>query len=161
MIDRKVLPTVYFDAQYLAPRMRQADVDEVYAMSGVSPLEALEQSVAASPDPRTGFMEGQIACMFGVAEHPMTALNSVGIPWLLTSDLISDHSLAFLRGSCDYIQEMRERYALLCNFVDARNTVSIEWLKWLGFEIQEPICVGYLGMPFHPFKMRGLSYVAQ
>jgi len=42
-------------------------------------------------------------------------------------------SLSFIRnckGVCDILQK---DYQLLNNFVDARNTLHINWLKWMGF----------------------------
>lgn len=45
-------------------------------------------------------------------------------------------------------------FALLTNYVDARNAVSIRWLRWLGFEIEPAAPFGIHGLPFHRFSMR-------
>jgi hypothetical protein len=44
-------------------------------------------------------------------------------------------------------------YPVLRNYVDQRNTVSIRWLRWLGFRMGEPAVMGAARVPFVPFEM--------
>ena len=46
---------------------------------------------------------------------------------------------------------MLREFPVLRNVVDARNTVSIRWLVWLGFTIGTPQPMGVRGLPFIPF----------
>jgi len=45
-------------------------------------------------------------------------------------------------------------YSHLENWVDARNTKAINWLRWLGFTVHDPVPFGVAGLPFHRFDMR-------
>jgi hypothetical protein len=96
--------------------------------------------------------DGRVVCMFGVA--PVNLLGDTGVPWLLGSDDIERHAVTFLRGSKRYIAEMSRDYRLLTNYVDARNTLSIRWLKWLRFDILAAEPYGPFGLPFHRFELR-------
>ncbi|MNF12754.1 hypothetical protein D3C80_2143590 [compost metagenome] len=58
---------------------------------------------------------------------------------------------AFLRISSGWPNQLLQRYSVLRNFVDARNTVSIRWLEWLGFRLLEPVDIG--GHQFRLFEM--------
>jgi len=91
-------------------------------------------------------------CIFGVA--PASLLGSVGVPWMIGTQEIDSHAKAFLRRNKAYVERMSELYNYLVNFVDARNTRAIGWLKWLGFTILEAQPHGPDGLPFHRFEMR-------
>ena len=66
-------------ARKLAKEMRQVDIREVWATRHYTPLEALEKSVAMTPDPRTVMFNGKIVCMFGVGRLTMLPCRSIGL----------------------------------------------------------------------------------
>ncbi len=136
-------------ARQLARTMREADKQEVWATRHYTPLEALEKSVAHTPDPRTVLANGKIVCMFGVGR--VTLLSTTGIPWMLGSDLVESHSIPFLRRSLDYRDAMLDIYTVLKNYVDERNVLAIRWLRWLGFTIEPAEPFGVEQRPFHAF----------
>ncbi len=72
---------------------------------------------------------------------------------MLGTDDVPHHSMKFLRESKRIVGEMRERFKYLYNYVDARNTVSVHWLHWLGFDIYEAVPYGAEQLPFHLFTM--------
>lgn len=146
-----VIPATVDHARALAPRMRAADRDEVWASGGFGPLAALERSLALSPLAWTGTVDGVPACMFGAASASL--LGGEGVPWLLGSDLIERHQRAFLRRNREYVRQMQAAFPVLRNMVDARNMTSIRWLRWLGFTIGPAVRWGTAGLPFHPFWM--------
>ena len=155
--DYQIVPAKSWHSMCLAKDMCQRDIDECWAASHNTPLEALTQSLAASPDAKTGFYKGRVVCMYGVAE--MSILSNVGIPWLLGTDEIEKHSKYFLRQNRHYMKEIKRKYSLLINFVDARNTVAIRWLKWLGFEVFDEQPFGPDDVPFRRFEMSMKHYV--
>jgi hypothetical protein len=138
------------DAVDLAPRLRRADVDEVWAASGSGPNDALLRAVEAGS--WAGTVDGEVEAIFGT--HPMTLLGDVGCIYLLGSDAIERHARPFLRMSRRYVQAVRQDYGVLMNWVDARNAASVRWLRWLGFAIMSPAPFGPFGLPFHRFEMR-------
>lgn len=128
MID--VRPTVKEDVLALAPRLRQADIDEVKAASGLDPETALILSHQVSSECFTVFGGCNQIAMFGVKQEDNP---SIGRIWMLGSDEIHDHRFGFLRRSKAWVDHLQDRYPILYNYIDARNTVHIRWLQWLGF----------------------------
>lgn len=119
----------------LAPRLRPEDLAEIKAVSGEGPLEALTASVAYSPKSWAWLHNGEVMAIFGVAQHPGNSMK--GVPWLLAAPGIERHKIYFLRACQSYIEEMLDETPVLENWVDCRNTVSIQWLAWCGFSLVE------------------------
>jgi len=133
----------------MAHRMRQADVMEVWATNRSRPLEALAKSTRLSEKARTGLIDGEIVCMFGV--YRQNLMGARGTIWLLGTDLLQKHGRRFLRRNRDETDRLSNGFSLLENYCDARNTVAIRWLKWLGFTIDPPAPHGVYNLPFHHF----------
>lgn len=148
----EVVPAEQWHIDVVAKNMREADCLELWAASFSKPKKSLEAAFRLSKKCWTGLVDGEPACMFGVSRG--TILSHVGAPWLLGTDLIEKNQLAFLRRNKLYMSEMTEGFDTLINYVDARNTKAIRWLKWLGFEFDEAEPRGVLNMPFHKFSMR-------
>lgn len=140
------------DLETLAANMRQADRDEIAAAGIPDPLAALQSSAACSTECLTALFDGEVACVFGVG--PISILLGIGAPWMLGSDQITRHPGAFITHARPYILRMLQAYPHLFNFVDARNSKAIRWLKRVGFTLHDPVPHGPLGMPFHPFEMK-------
>jgi hypothetical protein len=136
----------------LAPRVRASDCAEVWATGRHTPAEALQLSVDFSVASIAALADGVPFCIFGVA--PRSPLSETGIPWLLGSDDLVTYRRPFLRQGRMYVGAMLSLFPHLENYVDARNTTSIEWLKWLGFDIMPEEPFGIYRLPFHRFEMR-------
>jgi len=132
-----VLPARYEHIAPIAIHMRQADRDEVMALGGHTPFEALEMSFEKSAEAWTFLLDGEPAGMFGVGT--LNILTRKGSAWLLATDLVDEHWRVFLRGSVFWRDQLLSRYDTLANLIDARNRNSIRWLRWLGAEISDPI----------------------
>lgn len=139
------------DLDFIAANMSQADADEVWATAGVLPWEALEASARVSRDTFVGRANGAPVCAFGVGQR--TLLDDVGVPWLLGTPEIRKHARAFLTLSKEWVTREAERYSRLENWVDARHTRAVKWLKWLGFTLEPAVPYGPYKMPFHRFHM--------
>jgi hypothetical protein len=136
--------------QLVADRMRQADRDEVEAGSDRTPHGALVYSVENSTGAWTALFDGVPAAIFGVGD--INILTRVGAPWMLGTDDLERNFRPFLRTSISFRDQLLQRYSILRNFVDVRNTVSIRWLEWLGFTFLDPITVR--GHEFRLFELR-------
>lgn len=145
----EIRPATFRDA--LTLEMRRADRDEVEALSGRTPREVLVASVERSASAFAGLADGKLVCLFGVV--PVSLIGVTGIPWLLGSDDVCAYSRQFLRRNRVYVREMLAEFPVLTNVVDARNGVSIRWLRWLGFMMGAPTPMGVRGLPFIPFRM--------
>lgn len=140
------------DAEELAPRLRQADLDEIEAAGYPDPFKALRESAACSTHAWTVEVDDEVAVMFGVV--PVSMVGGVGCPWMLGSDAVVRNAGAFIKRSLVYIPIMLEAYPHLFNVVDVRNTKAIRWLKRAGFTLLDPISHGPYNMQFHPFEMK-------
>ncbi len=152
MTQIDIVPATLDHAKRMAPNLRQADVDEILAASRSRPLEALEKSLEFSREAWTALVDGEPACMWGAG--PLGIFGGTGGIWLLGTDVIEKHPKKFLIESRRFLEIISTVYIKLSNYVDARNTVSLRWLKWLGFEISEPEPFGAEGLPFHKIEMR-------
>lgn len=130
--------------------MRQADRDEVEAVSGRTPYEALSLSFRKSAVAHTALIGGRPEVMFGAGD--INILAGVGAVWLLGTDAVERHHRAFLRGSIQWRDQLFERYDVMRNFVDVRNSVSIRWLEWLGATFSDPVMLR--GHAFRLFELR-------
>lgn len=140
------------DAETLAPYLRNVDVAEIRAASGVAPAVALRRSYQLSTHvwavrDRT---DRPIA-LWGVGPLSLTA--GRGCPWLMASEPFDRLGGRIARLSRPLLAEMREIYPSLENHVDARNHKSVRWLSWLGFTVDPPAPWGVEGRPFHRFWM--------
>jgi hypothetical protein len=81
-----------------------------------------------------------------------TKTPDVGQVWMVATDQLLDHQKEFLRYTHSFIDKLHDHYPLLFNWVDARNTVHLKWLKWSGFTfINYHEKWGPLGLPFYTF----------
>jgi hypothetical protein len=135
----------------LAPRIRQADLDEIWAASRATPARALEMGMLVSRDPKVAIVGGRVECMFGIAD--VALLTGKGAPWLLGTDEMVKHSVKFLRASREYLDSQLQFFSSLENYVDARNEAAVKWLGWLGFDIAPAAPFGPDKRPFHKFTM--------
>ncbi|MEH3125567.1 hypothetical protein [Agrobacterium cavarae] len=151
-MSARIIPASVEHVAVIAPRMREADKDEVFAAVGRGPASALLHSLRCSDLAYTVEYDGRPELMFGCGTTNMIA--NVGAPWALGTDAIDDHPTHFLRGSLFWVREVRKRYASLLNVVDDRNEASKRWLEWLGFTLSEPQPYGYEQRPFRIFEMK-------
>jgi hypothetical protein len=138
------------DIEALLADMRPCDHDEVLAASG-DVERALVDSVQMSETLNVMEIDGELACMFGLVALP-TVSPQTAAPWMLGTRLIDRHPSVLVRHSLGYVEAMQARYPHLMNYVDARNTRSIRWLKRLGFQFHEAEPYGVAGLPFHLFQ---------
>ncbi|OWV78128.1 hypothetical protein ATY78_13110 [Rhizobium sp. R635] len=146
----RVVPVRALDVREVARRMRRADREEVWKASGMTPAQALTYSLRKSSAAWTVFIDGRAEAIFGVGA--INILAGVGAPWLLGTDAIERHAAGFLRGSVEWRDQLLRHYPILRNFVDVDNSVSLRWLRWLGFSIFDPISLR--GHEFRPFELR-------
>ena len=139
------------DAEYVGPRLREADRLEVQASVGGCPKAALQDAVENSePEAYTCLDRGLPFGMFGVV--PFSDNPRFGVIWLLGTDYLTDSvTVSFLRWSKRFLPTLIEPYDLVCNVVDKRNEVHIKWINWLGFSFIREIIYGPENRPFLEF----------
>jgi len=134
---------------HIAASIREDDRREMYDYALLTPKEALVKSLAISKLCWTGLADDVPACMFGVA--PASILSNTGLVWMIGTNLIDRHQMAFLRRNRNMVKIMSNSFDRLENYVAEYNTRAIAWLKWLGFQFGEPEPAGIFGKPFIKF----------
>ena len=131
MILNLLQKTTVEDVVYIAPKLRQADKNECLAATGKAPLSVLYTSLMIGDMTLTmRSPDGERVGLCGVASSP---IDDAGVVWMCATDDIYQYQMAFLRRSKAALDYLAEDYLLLHNCVDARNTLHIKWLKWMGF----------------------------
>ena len=74
--------------------------------------------------------------MFGVSPDLQAYSESgikVGHVWLLGAKEVTESPKEFMRLSREWLARLFDTFDFLGNFVDARNSVHVRWLKAMGF----------------------------
>ena len=110
-------------------QLRQSDIDEIRASSGLTPKEALIISLSVVPtgDLFVVIHDNKIEGVFGVETN--------GVVWFLATDKFKEFAYSFAKESKKWVQVMLEKYSFLHNYVSIHHQESIQWLEWLGFAI--------------------------
>lgn len=137
----------------LAPQMRRAEVAEVWAAMHLTPAATLLKLMKHSRFSRALFLDGELATLLGVIETP----DGVGIPWLLSNDVVNRKPMSFWRASKAILAELRKLYPALLQWVDARYSRSICWAERLGFKVGPAEPHGAASLPFHLCVILGES----
>jgi hypothetical protein len=120
--------------------MRDVDKQEIWDMSHSTPREALLAGMALSHKCWSIVVDDRAIAMFGVSVR--SALDPVGVPWLLATDELEALAFSFLKKSRPVVQEMAVGFSGLENWVSEENKISQKWLLFCGFTLYEPQVVG-------------------
>jgi hypothetical protein len=117
--------------------MRECDKQEVKANSNKTPKDTMLNGYTLSERPMTVTVNGIPAAMYGVVRVD----NNAGYIWMLGTDEVTKANFSFLKacrgfvGSKMFPADVFKSYKMLFTYMDSRNTVHINWAKWLGFSI--------------------------
>jgi hypothetical protein len=150
--DVLIRPTEPGDARILYENLRLADFAECLAYGHPDMAASLESCVRRSLLCWSGFVDGELAAILGVA--PINMVCGIGSPWMLGTDVLDAHSRVLVRRTPEYIAKMLNAFPHLVNFVHAENHTSVRWLRRLGFTLYPAQPYGARGEPFHPFEMK-------
>ena len=152
MADVLIRLTEPGDAAQLIANLRPADLAECRAYGRPDIAAGIEASVRRSALCWTGLIDGELAAILGVA--PLNMLTGMGSPWMLGTPVLDRHQRVLVQQTPEYIARMLKAFPHLVNFVHAKNTTSVRWLRRLGFTLHAAQPYGPLGEPFHLFEMR-------
>lgn len=152
MADVLIRPTIPADVDALIANLRPSDYAECLAYGKPDIAAGIVASVNRSLMCWTGLVDGEVAAIIGVS--PLSVLGGVGSPWMLGTPVLDRHARILVRKTPDYIDRMLAAFPHLINFVHAKNTTSVRWLRRLGFTLHAAQPHGPLGEPFHLFEMK-------
>lgn len=137
-----LIPAVREDLEDFLPEIRKSDIDENREISGIPMLESLELSLEHSVQPLFLYYGRERLALLGIAR-----VDQVGIPWLVGTNAISGHPVAFARATRSITSRWKSHFQSMRNLVGSDNTEAVEWLEWLGFTVDaaDP------GVPYRQF----------
>ena len=145
-------PATIDDVAYIAARMRKEDREECFANAGSSPIQSLFEGYFTSKPCMTAISRhGYPMAMYGVSR---VSDMSASIWMLGCENMLKDtrDKYEFLRQSRIELKKLQKLYPVLFNYIDARNTVHLRWLLYMGFTIiKKHEVFGYEGLPFYEF----------
>lgn len=104
-------------------------------------LQALKDHIEASTEAFSGFIDSDIACIWGT--RTQTILNDSVYFWLLTTKLVEERPFVFVRHSQIIARQLLKSYSKIIGWVAEDNAPSVKWLRWLGCELG-PLSPGLL-----------------
>lgn len=143
-------PATLDDVYDLAPKLREADVQEVKDAAGVDPLTALLVSFNHAAEANSIIApDGEVIGMFGVNPTPDPLLATA---WMLCSDRLPEVRKEFIPQSLEWVERVNKEYPILFNYVAKDNRAAVRWLRYLGFTfIQHIEHFGVGQKPFYEF----------
>lgn len=145
----EIVPAERVHASYVACRLRAADEAEARAMSASEPAIALRKTMGLSLEAWAGIAGGEPVCIFGLGIGSLGG--GVGRPWLMGTPALEANAIAFLRRNRAMVRHWLGLCSTLENWVDDRHAVSMRWLRWLGFTLDDPAPFGPYRLPFRRF----------
>ncbi|MDI3625202.1 hypothetical protein QK355_07940 [Pseudomonas aeruginosa] len=136
---------------HVVANVREADRLEFEAIRGVDVEQELRNALEQSEEAFVLVSRGEPVVIFGCIRYD----DRIGVPWMISTHAVARHRAAFLHECRDQIGRMRQRYAALINYTDARYEQALRWMQWLGFDMLDAVEYGVNGELFHPFTMRG------
>jgi hypothetical protein len=122
--------------EHIINTMREIDRKEALLSNGLSEREAMEFTRDTAIASFCALYDGVPVLVFGIGRR--TPIDHVGVPWLVANDMIDDHPLKLLKAARVYFDRMHKEFECMENYILAENVKSIRFLKWLGFEFDEP-----------------------
>lgn len=138
------------DVDYLAPRLRQQDLEEVHSMHTAH--DALMLGLATG-EAYTLLVDEEPVGMFGSCEVDEGLLSI----WLVGSDAILKIKRDLVTYGKLFANSLIGEYDYASNAVWEKNLVSRRWLEHLDAKFEEPVAID--GKNFLPFKLFPTRYV--
>jgi len=140
------------DFRLIKKIIRKEDMEELKASSGKRFEDVIDETRDVTDFAIAGYADGKLIALFGI--RTITSVTKTGAIWMFGSKFLPKYSLTFLRNCKKCVKVMTEDYPLVFNFVDSRNKMIINWLKWIGFIFEESRPHGPQKIPFCKFYMK-------
>ena len=116
--------------------LSKGDLAELEA-GGLSPREALYEGLYRSIECKAIIVDGRPVAIFGLAPGPEGYEDTVGVPWLLSTDAITMIPLKLIREGRKVVRGWKELRPTLINTVFQGNPQAKRLIQALGFEFPD------------------------
>lgn len=152
----EVKPTTVEDVLWLAPRLRQADKDEIMASCGESALPGMLRAYFQGHITLTIHAPDQPIGIFGISGHiQLSDGDTAGVIWALCTNLAFKYKKDATRVAMEWLPVLAAGTDKLTNHIDSRNTKHISWIEAMGFTVKtdDPTFLHDPEVPFYRFVM--------
>jgi hypothetical protein len=104
---------------------------EAKAFKNKEAIKLIERAFDESRSVYAGLIDDRIVGVWGIKAG--TLLSRSAMIWLLTTKLIEEHPLVFVRHSQIELKKLEEEFSIVWGYVWANYSLSVKWLHWLGF----------------------------
>ena len=116
--------------------LTKGDLAELDA-GGLSPREALYEGLYRSIECKAILLDGRPVAIFGLAQGPEDYGDTVGVPWLLSTDAITEIPLTLIREGRKVVRGWKDLRPTLMNTVFQGNPQAKRLIQALGFEFPD------------------------
>lgn len=146
----KIVESVLNDVYELAPYLRQDDINEIKAL-GYKPEQSLLRGFIYSDVCYSVKYKNKVIGMFGTANYNLP--DKWGSIWFLGSDETINFPITFIKEGKKLLEQAFQKYDIIINAVDSRNTSHIRYIERIGLTISNPIIInGYKFLQFYGIK---------
>jgi len=126
--------TVEQDIYELVKNIRKPDYEEVKTISNSDDiLYPILTGWKKSEYSKTFLVNDKVAGVYGLvksADNKMAAC-----PYLLCTNELYKIKKSFIKGCKQRVEEMLFKFPILFNYIDSRNNVHLQWIKYCGFNL--------------------------
>lgn len=153
----KIIPSVLEDVYELAPNLRQEDINELSAFN-LTAEDGLLRGFTLSEECFSVKENNKTIGIFGISEFDLPPY--FGSIWFLGSKETEKYPITFVKEGRKFVNRFLQKYDILINAVDGRNTKHIEWLRRIGMTITKPINInGYEFLQFYKIREKEIKCV--
>ena len=134
------------DVEHVARNLRDADFLELSIAQPEDPRVAVRSCLDYSVWTKVVLVDGVPAVIYGVSPSDV---EECGSPWMVGTDDIMKIPHQFVTGSRRELERMQSEFSFLYNQVHCKNKISISWLRWLGFSVDDERPTGPLNQFFN------------
>ncbi|WP_319780303.1 hypothetical protein [Maridesulfovibrio sp.] len=133
------IPT-FEDVDFLAANIRESDRQDLEGLhAGKSLRDIILTDVEYSRLVYGLYRDGRIQGIFGI----IPIAQGIGSPWVVGSAEVDEAPLAHARASRRLLDMLQRTFPVIETWICARNSKSVSWHKWCGFEFyKEKIRLG-------------------
>ncbi|MFW5498174.1 MULTISPECIES: hypothetical protein [unclassified Maridesulfovibrio] len=121
------------DVDLVAANIRESDSHD---MEGLHPGKSIRAIIMGDVEYSKLvyglYRNGSVQAIFGV----VPIADGVGCPWVVGSVAMDENPLPFARASRRLLDMLQRSFPLLDTWVCSRNSRSVHWHKWCGFEFE-------------------------
>ena len=145
----EVRPATRADVISLAPRLREADLEEAAALN-LDPFLSLIHSMQAEGAETQAIVKGELVIgLFGYVPYVAEEDGECAVVWAVGSPEVEDHPIGILKISKRWTEEFQKKFDTLTNLIDSRNELHLKWLRWCGMKLTGEYMIG--GVKFYSF----------